>query len=142
MARRPWLAAACIAGVILLAFVLATIPAGRRPFWSADEARVALLARSALDEGRWLVAELRGQDYLNKPQLFFWSVALTSLPFGRVTESSAAIPPILAATAAVAGVVAIGSLLWGWTTGALAGLVLATCGGSPASISYNTAANE
>jgi 4-amino-4-deoxy-L-arabinose transferase-like glycosyltransferase len=126
MARHPWHAVACIAGVIVLTAVLAAIPAGRRPFWSSDEARVALLARSALEEGRWLVAELRGQDYLNKPQLFYWSVALASLPFGRVTESSAAIPPILAATAAVAGVIAIGWRLWGWATGALAGLVLAT----------------
>jgi len=126
MARHPWHAAACIAGVILLAAALAAIPAGRRPFWSSDEARVVLLARSVLEEGRWLVAELRGQDYLNKPQLFYWSVALASRPFGRVTESSAAIVPILAAIAAVAGVIAIGSRLWGWTTGALAGLVLAT----------------
>lgn len=126
MARHPWHAAACIAGVIVLMAILATIPAGRRPFWSSDEARVALLARSALEEGRWLVAELRGREYLNKPQLFYWSVALASLPFGRVTESSAAIPPVLAAIAAVAGVVAIGWRLWGWTTGALAGLVLAT----------------
>ena len=126
MARHPWHAAACVAGVLLIAAALATIPAGRRPFWSSDEARVALLARSALDDGRWLVAELRGQDYLNKPQLFFWSVAFASLPFGRVTESSAAIPPILAATAAVAGVIAVGLRLWGWSTGALAGLVLAT----------------
>jgi 4-amino-4-deoxy-L-arabinose transferase-like glycosyltransferase len=126
MARHPAQVAACLGGVLLLAVVLVAIPAGRRPFWSSDEARVALLARDALEHGRWLVANLRTEEYLNKPQLTYWSVALSSMPFGRVTETSAAIPGALASIAAVAGVIAIGWRMWGWTTGAIAGLVLAT----------------
>src|SRR5206468_2832266 len=126
MAKHPWRAAGCIAGVLLLTALLAAIPAGRRPFWSSDEARFALLAQDTLEHGRWLVAELRGRDYLNKPQLYFWLIALVSLPFGRVTELSAALPGILAAVAAVGGVIAIGRRLWGWPTGAIAGLILAT----------------
>src|SRR5262249_21212020 len=43
-----------------------------------------------------------------------------------LTETSAAIPGALASIAAVAGVIAIGSRIWGWTTGALAGLILVT----------------
>jgi len=126
MARDGWARAACIVGVLLLSAMLAAIPAGRRPFWSSDEARFALLAQDALEHGRWLVAEIRGQTYLNKPQLFFWLVAVASAPFGRVTELSAAIPGLLASVAAVAAVVALGWRVWGWTTGAVAGLVLAT----------------
>jgi 4-amino-4-deoxy-L-arabinose transferase-like glycosyltransferase len=126
MARSLWGAVACVAGVLLLAALLAAIPAGRRPFWSSDEARFALLGQDALEHGRWLVAEIRGREYLNKPQLFFWLVALASVPFGRVTEVSAAIPGVVASVAAIAGVIALGWRLWGWTTGALAGLVLAT----------------
>jgi 4-amino-4-deoxy-L-arabinose transferase-like glycosyltransferase len=126
MARHPWQVTACLGGVLLLAAVIAIIPAGRRPFWSSDEARVALLARDALENGRWLVADLRDRQYLNKPQLTYWSVAVSSIPFGRVTEKSAAIPSVIASIAAVAGVIAIGRRLWGWTTGALAGLILAT----------------
>jgi 4-amino-4-deoxy-L-arabinose transferase-like glycosyltransferase len=121
--RRP---VACVGGVLLLAALLVAIPAGRRPFWSSDEARFALLAQDALDHGHWLVAELRGRTYLNKPQVFFWLVALASLPSGRVTELSAAIPTAMASVAAVAGVMALGRRLWGWTTGAVAGLILAT----------------
>ena len=113
-------------GVLLLAALLAIIPAGRRPFWSSDEARVALLARDALEHGRWLVADLRDRQYLNKPQLTYWSVALSSVPFGRVTEKSAAIPGVIASIAAVAGVIATGGRLWGWKTGVVAGLILAT----------------
>jgi hypothetical protein len=112
--------------VLLLALVIAAIPAGRRPFWSSDEARVALLARDVLSHNDWLVAEIRGHPYLNKPQLFFWSVAAAALPFGRVTEMIAAIPALVSSLAGVAGVIAVGRLLWGWQTGALAGLILVT----------------
>lgn len=69
---------------------------------------------------------MRGEPYLNKPQLTFCGVALSSAPFGQVTEMSAAIPGALASVAAVAGVIAIGWRTWGWATGAVAGLVLAT----------------
>ena len=126
MARHRPRTVACLVGVLLLAVLLAAIPIGRRPFWSSDEARFALLGQDALENGRWLVAEIRGREYLNKPQLFFWLVALTSVPFGRVTETSAAIPGALASIAAVAGVIAVGWRLWGWTTGVVAGLILAT----------------
>ena len=72
---------ACILGAVILAAVVIAVPAGRRPLWSSDEARYALLAQDILDRGHWLVAQLRGQPYLNKPQLFFWTVAGVSLPF-------------------------------------------------------------
>jgi hypothetical protein len=58
--------------------------------------------------------------------LFSWSIALASLPSGQVTAVTAAFPPIVSAIAGVAGVVAIGSLLWGIRAGVLAGLVLTT----------------
>lgn len=123
IARRPL---TCALGVVLLALIVAAVPAGRRPFWSSDEARFALLARDVLDHGRWLVAEVRDRTYLNKPQLFFWAVALASWPFGRVTELSAAIPAVLSSVAGVAGVIAVGRLLWGWPAGIVAGLILLT----------------
>jgi 4-amino-4-deoxy-L-arabinose transferase-like glycosyltransferase len=119
--RRQTLA---LVGLLALAFVVFAIPAGRRPFWSSDEARFAILAQDILDQGRWLVPHLRGDLYLNKPQLYFWSIALVSLIAGRVTELTAAIPSVLSAVATVGGVVAIGRRLWGPHIGLLAGLVL------------------
>jgi 4-amino-4-deoxy-L-arabinose transferase-like glycosyltransferase len=118
--------AAWILGVIVLSAIVITIPAGRRPFWSSDEARYALLGQDVLERGQWLVAQLRDQPYLNKPQLFFWTVAVVSLPFGRVTEATAAIPPVVASLIGVIGVIMIGRLLWGWWTGVVAALVLVT----------------
>lgn len=113
-------------GVLVLAALILAIPAGRRPFWSSDEARYAILAQDILEHERWFVPELRGRPYLNKPQLYFWSIALVSLPVGRVTELTAAIPSVVSALAGVAGVGAIGQLLWGSRAGVLAGLILAT----------------
>lgn len=110
--------------VLLLAVVVFAIPAGRRPFWSSDEARFAVLAQDILDHGRWLVPHLRGDLYLNKPQLYFWSIALVSLPVGRVTELTAAIPSVVSAVATVAAIMLIGRLLWGPVVGLLAGLIL------------------
>jgi len=123
LTRRPGLA---LVGIFALAVLILIAPAGRRVFWSSDEARFALLAQDILDHGRWLVPELRGQLYLNKPQLYFWAVAIASLPAGRVTELTAAIPALLSALATVAGVVAIATLLWGRRAGLLAGLIFVT----------------
>jgi 4-amino-4-deoxy-L-arabinose transferase-like glycosyltransferase len=119
--RRQSLA---VLGVLVLALVVFVIPAGRRPFWSSDEARFAVLAQDILDHGRWLVPHLRGELYLNKPQLYFWSIAVLSLPGGRVTELTAAIPSVASAIATVGAVLAIGRLLWGLQVGLLAALVL------------------
>ena len=115
-----------LVGILALAVLLPLIPAGRRVFWGSNETRYALLAQDILDHGRWLVPELRGQLYLNKPQLHFWSIAVVSLPAGRVSERSAALLSVVSALAAVAAVVAIGTRLWGRRAGLLAGLIATT----------------
>jgi 4-amino-4-deoxy-L-arabinose transferase-like glycosyltransferase len=115
-----------LAGVLLAAIIVFGLPAGRAPVWNPDAARFMLLARDIVEHGRWLVPDLRGQPYLNKPQLFFWSIALASLPGGEVTERTAALPGVLSAVATVGGVAAIGTRVWGWHVGVLAALALIT----------------
>src|SRR2546425_12590969 len=109
--RRP---SACILGVLVLSVMIVATPAGRRPFWSSDEARFALLAQDALDHGRWLVAELRGQHYLNKPQLFFWAVAAAAVPLCRAAEGRARVPAPGPPVPRAAGATARRRLLAGW----------------------------
>src|SRR5947208_1620143 len=99
-------------------------PDERAPLWDPNEARYMLLARDILDRGRWLIPDLRGEPYLNKPQLFFWAVAVASLPGGEVTERTAALPAVLSSIATVAAVFAIGARTWGVGTGGMAALVL------------------
>lgn len=114
--------------VLAFAIVVLAIPMGRAPIWEPNEARWVLLARDMVERSHWLVPEIRGvpDEGLYKPQLFSWSIALASLPFGRVTELTAALPSIVSALAGVAGIVAIGSLLWSVRAGVVAGLILTT----------------
>lgn len=115
-----------LAGILALAVLLPLIPAGRRVLWESNEARYPVLAQDILEHGRWLVPEVRGRLYLNKPQLYFWTIALVSLPAGRVSELTASLPSILSALAAVGAVLATGTRLWGRRAGLLAGVIAAT----------------
>src|SRR5438094_101451 len=121
---------ASILGVLVLSAVILATPAGRRPFWSSDEARFALLAQDALDHGRWLVAELRGRHYLNKPQLFFWALAALAAAGVAVgfTEGPAALRKLrpLLGTGLAFGVAAIVWLVpyQAWSQGSFGDQVL------------------
>src|SRR5262245_9114428 len=115
---------AALVAVLAFAALVLWLPAGRAPLWDPNEARYMLLARDILDSGRWLIPDLRGEPYLNKPQLFFWSVAVASLPGGEVTERTAALPGVVSSIATVAAVFAIGALTWSVGAGAIAALVL------------------
>ncbi len=115
-------------GVLAFAVVVLGIPIGRAPIWDPNDARWVLLARDVVEHGHWLVPEIRGvpNEGLYKPHLYTWSIALASLASGQVTEFTAALPSMVSAIAGVAGVVAIGSLLWSVRAGVVAGLILST----------------
>jgi len=117
-----------LVGVAVLAFtaLVVGVPAGRAPLWDPNEARYMLLARDILDRGGWFIPDLRGEPYLNKPQLFFWSIAVASLPGGEVTERTAALPAVLSSIATVAAAFAIGARVWGLGAGGMAALALAS----------------
>jgi 4-amino-4-deoxy-L-arabinose transferase-like glycosyltransferase len=114
--------------VLVFALVVLAIPLGRAPIWESNDARYVLLARDMVDHGHWLVPLIREAptEGVFKPQLYTWSIALASLPSGRVTEFTAALPSALSAIAGVVGVFAIGTLLWSVRAGVMAGLILTT----------------
>ncbi len=74
---------------------------GKRDLWNPDEARYAEVAREMRATGEYFVPHLNGRLYTQKPPLLFWSIALSSIPFGRVTETAARLPSALAAIAAL-----------------------------------------
>ena len=116
---------------LTFAAVIFAIPVARAPIWEPNDARYVLLAQDIVEHGHWLVPEVRGVhgEGLYKPQLYSWVLALVSLPFGRVTELTAALPSVAAALGCVAGVVAIAYRLWDVRAGLLAGLILTTTPG-------------
>jgi len=112
--------------LLVASAVVFALPLGRRPLDNQDEARYALLARKAVEQGYWILPRVRDQVYLNKPPLYFWTVAVCALPWGVVTDANAPIASIASALAGLLAVFAIGRLLWGASAGLAAALVLAT----------------
>ncbi|HXU32877.1 MAG TPA: glycosyltransferase family 39 protein [Thermoanaerobaculia bacterium] len=114
--------------VVLLALgCLLFLPAlGRRDLWNPDEARYAEVAREMRATGEYLLPHLNGQLYTQKPPLLFWSMALASVPFGRVTETAARLPSALAAIAALLLTFRIAERLVSRRAGWLAALAFGT----------------
>jgi hypothetical protein len=96
-----------------------------RDLWAGRETLYAQVARETL-QGDWLVPHFNGEIYVNKPPLYFWTIALLSKPWGDVTEFSLRLPSALAAIGTVLVVYSLGERLIGTGGGFLAGLILAT----------------
>jgi 4-amino-4-deoxy-L-arabinose transferase-like glycosyltransferase len=115
-----------LAALLIASAIVFALPLGRRPLDNQDEARYSLLARKAVEDGYWILPRIRGEVYLNKPPLYFWTVAVFALPWGVVTDANAPIPSVVSALAGLLAVFAIGRLLWGAPAGLAAALILAT----------------
>src|SRR5436853_6740161 len=96
----------------------------RTPLLEPEEARYAEIPRQMLVADRWVVPVLNGQDYLDKPPLFYWLVMASYRVFG-VHDWSARL------VAGAIGVLTV-AVVYGWARRALggqaafaAGLVLA-----------------
>ena len=90
---------------------------------------MALLARDMIERRVLFQARVEGQVYRNKPPLYPWSIALTSLPGGRVTEATAHAPVAAAAVATAVLTCLLGTRLFGRRAGLWAGLILTTAAG-------------
>ncbi len=115
-----------MAALLIASAIVFALPLGRRPLDNQDEARYSLLARKAVESGYWILPRVRGEVYLNKPPLYFWTVAAFALPWGVVTDANAPIASVASALAGLLAVFAIGRLLWGASAGLAAALILAT----------------
>lgn len=85
--------------LVVLALALFLPGIGARDLWNPDEPRYAEVAREMREDGHWLVPHLNGRLYSEKPPLHFWSIAVASYLTGGVSEVSARLPAVLAATA-------------------------------------------
>lgn len=115
--------AALVAG-LAAALVLPLL--GQRSIRSGDEARFAILAQDMLERGTWFDARIRDQRYRNKPLLYPWAIKVLSMPGGHVTETTAQLPVVVAAVAAVFLTTMLGQQLFSPTAGMAAGLVTVT----------------
>jgi len=111
--------------VLLAAALLIFWWLGGHDLWAPDEPYFAEGAREMVVDGQWAVPHVNGVVTTDKPPLFFWLIALFSLPLGAVTSFTARLPSALAALGTVALTMRLGRRLYGPRTAPLAGAVLA-----------------
>lgn len=112
--------------VLLAAALLFFWRLGGHDLWAPDEPYFAEGAREMVADGEWAVPHVNGRVTTDKPPLFFWLIALVSLPLGTVTSLTARLPSALAALATVALTMRLGGRFFGARTAALSGAILAT----------------
>jgi len=83
-------------------------------------------AREMLASGRWLVPEIAGVVFPDKPPLAHWTAALGMVQFGE-NEFAVRLPFALAGVLLAALVTELGIAFWGAVAGAAAGLIQLTC---------------
>jgi 4-amino-4-deoxy-L-arabinose transferase-like glycosyltransferase len=111
----------------LLAVVWLASLAGR-PLFNPDEGRYAEIPREMLSSGDWVIPQLNGLDYIEKPPLQYWATASLYRIFG-VSEVSARLYTALTAlgTIALVGLLATrtGGRDVGWRAAAvLSGMIM------------------
>ncbi|MBP7145967.1 MAG: glycosyltransferase family 39 protein [Acidobacteria bacterium] len=94
--------------------------------WTPDEPYFAEGAREMIVDGHWAVPHVNGVVTTDKPPLFFWLIALLSLPFGHVSSLTARLPSVLASAASIALTMRLGRRMGGERLALLAAAILAT----------------
>jgi 4-amino-4-deoxy-L-arabinose transferase-like glycosyltransferase len=112
--------------ILLLAALLFICNIWGYDLWAPDEPFFGEGAREMLVDGHWLVSHINGVVNTHKPPLFFWLIAILSLPFGRVLSLTARLPSALASLGTVAMTLRLARRMSSERTAALAAFVLAT----------------
>ncbi len=112
--------------VVALAAVLFVWNLWGYDLWAPDEPFFGEGAREMVVDGEWLVPHVNGEVNTHKPPVFFWLIALCSLPFGEVSAFTARLPSALAALGSLLLVVRLGRRMGNGQVAALAAAVLAT----------------
>jgi 4-amino-4-deoxy-L-arabinose transferase-like glycosyltransferase len=92
-----------------------------------EEARCALITRNMLVGGHWIIPQLDGEPYYDKPSPFFWLAAAGQVLTGS-DELGGRVVAALAGMVAVLAAYLMGRRMFGPAAGLLAGVILVTCG--------------
>ena len=122
---RAWQPRRLTGAAFLVAAVLFFARLGDLPLIDPDEGRNAEVAREMAESGAWVVPTYNGIPYLDKPALYFRTVATSFNLFGR-SETTARLPSALSAAALVVMMFAFCRRVYGERSAALTVLVLAT----------------
>lgn len=109
--------------LLLVTAIVLTAGLGLRDPWPADEPRFALIARDMVESGNWLLPQVGGVLYPDKPPLFFWLVAALY----ALTDSlrvAFLVPGVLAGIGTMLLVTDLARRLWGPQTAIWCGATL------------------
>jgi 4-amino-4-deoxy-L-arabinose transferase-like glycosyltransferase len=98
----PWNPLALIAA----AWAVLTVPLVFFRGYNSDEGLAVSIARTALEDGNWLVPYVFNVRWVQRPTLLSWIIAAISAPFGSVSQITARLPLALS--------VLLGCLLIHW----------------------------
>lgn len=119
------IAAACLLLFIAIAMLGSQLS---YPLFEPDETRNAQLALNILENNQWMVLELNGNHYWDKPPLMAWGTAASYRAFG-VSERSARLPGVLMIVACIILILFAGKRLVGFRAAWIgAMLTVLSCG--------------
>lgn len=120
--KKIFLALLLSVGALIFLFNL-----GGRDLWDPDETRYAVVAREMRESGHWILPQLNGRIYAEKPPLYFWLVNGSVFFLGEDSEFANRLPSALAGLMTILITFLLGDRLFNARVGFLSGLVLATC---------------
>jgi 4-amino-4-deoxy-L-arabinose transferase-like glycosyltransferase len=110
--------------VVALALVIAPLVASA-PLFDPDEGLHAAIAQEMVQRGDYVTPTFRGEPFLDKPILFFWTEAVSLRVFGH-NAAAVRIPPLLFGLFGMLTVALLGRALFGESAGLVAGIVYGT----------------
>jgi 4-amino-4-deoxy-L-arabinose transferase-like glycosyltransferase len=113
------------AGFVVVVVALALGFQGTRGLWSPDEGYHAVIARSMLESGDWLVPHVVNQTWLDKPPLAHWGIAAGMRVLG-VNEWGARLSHAMWYALTILLVFILGRSFWDDRGGRLAAVLYAT----------------
>jgi 4-amino-4-deoxy-L-arabinose transferase-like glycosyltransferase len=81
--------------LIVLACAVLTGPLIFFRGYNSDEGLAVSIARTALEDGEWLVPHVFNMRWVERPTLLSWIIAAISAPFGHITQFTARLPVAL-----------------------------------------------
>jgi 4-amino-4-deoxy-L-arabinose transferase-like glycosyltransferase len=81
--------------LIVVAWAALTMPLVFFRGYNSDEGLAVSIARTALEDGEWVVPHMFNLRWVERPTLLSWIIAAISAPFGSVSQITARVPIIL-----------------------------------------------
>ena len=81
--------------MIVVAWAVLAVPLVFFRGFNSDEGLAVSIARTAIEDGNWLVPHFFNVRWIERPTLLSWIIAAISEPFGHVSQITARLPVVL-----------------------------------------------